>query len=106
MLVVLAIVGLFFLPSPWGVIALAAVAAVEVGEIMFWRRFLRRYRLRSGPELIVGRSATVIEACAPDGLVRLGGEVWKAHSSQGAGVGESVRVTGIDGLTLEVEPEP
>jgi hypothetical protein len=39
-LLALAIVGLFVLPAPWGVIAVFAAAVIEVGEVLFWIRFL------------------------------------------------------------------
>ena len=105
MLVVLAIVGLFVLPSPWGVVALAAALGVEVFEVVFWRRFLRRYRLRVGPETLVGMRAEVVRPCSPVGLVRLRGELWSARASAPAERGETVTVSGIEGLTLQVERE-
>ena len=46
--------------------------------------------------------AEVIEACDPRGRVRLRGEIWHARCTGGAGVGDRVTVTGVDGLTLEV----
>ena len=103
MLVVLAIVGLFVLPSPWGVVAVTAALAVEVLELLLWRWFLRRYRLRVGPETLVGMRAEVVRPCSPVGLVRLRGELWSARASASIEQGESVTVSGIDGLTLQVE---
>jgi membrane protein implicated in regulation of membrane protease activity len=41
----------------------------------------------------------------PRGPVRIRGELWKARCSLAAAVGERVRITAIDGLTLWVEPE-
>jgi membrane protein implicated in regulation of membrane protease activity len=38
------------------------------------------------------------------GRIRLRSEIWHARCSQRADVGERVTVTGVDGLTLEVEP--
>ena len=105
MLVVLAIVGLFLLPSPWGVVALGAAVAVEVLELLFWRRFLRRYRLRVGPETLLGMRAEVVQPCSPVGLVRVRGELWNAHASAPVDAGQTVIVSGMDGLTLRVEPD-
>jgi membrane-bound serine protease (ClpP class) len=105
MLVVLAIVGLFLLPAPWGVVALAVAVGVEVLEVVFWRRFLRRYRLRVGPETLIGLRAEVVQPCAPVGLVRVRGEIWNARASLPVGVGETVTVAGMDGLTLRVEQD-
>jgi membrane protein implicated in regulation of membrane protease activity len=104
-LLILAIVALVFLPSPWGLVAVAAALALEVLEFFLWTRFLRRYRLRAGPELMVGTSATVVTECAPDGRVRVRGELWKARSSAPVEPGQTVRIAAISGLTLEVEPE-
>ena len=105
MLVVLAIIGLFLLPSPWGAVALGAALAVEVIELMFWRWFVRRYRLRVGPETLVGMRAEVVQPCSPLGLVRVRGELWNAHASTPVEPGETVTVSGMDGLTLRVERE-
>jgi membrane-bound serine protease (ClpP class) len=104
-LLVLAFLAFLVLPAPWGLIAIAGALALEVLEFMLWKRFLRRYRLRVGPETLIGTHATVVIECAPDGRVRVRGELWNAHSSRPAGVGEMVRIAAIDGLTLEVEPD-
>ena len=45
----------------------------------------------------------MVTACLPDGQVRLAGEIWEAHSEDGAEQGETVVVTGRDGLKLLVE---
>jgi membrane-bound serine protease (ClpP class) len=103
-LLVLAFVSLLFLPSPWGFVAVGAAAVVEVGEVYFWIRFLRRYRITTGAEGLVGELAEVVEACDPGGRIRVRGELWNARSTAAAAAGKLVRVTGVDGLTLEVEP--
>ena len=49
-----------------------------------------------------------VECIDPSGLVRIGGELWRAVLSRGARriqEGETVRVHARDGLTLFVEPE-
>jgi membrane protein implicated in regulation of membrane protease activity len=92
----------FVLPPVLGVIAIAAGIVIEVAEVAFWVRFLRRYRVRTGAEGLIGAAAEVIEACDPRGRVRLRGEIWHARCDEGAGVGDRVTVTGVDGLTLEV----
>ena len=94
---------LFVLPPGLGVTAVVLGIVVEVAEVGFWIRFLRRYRVTTGVEGLIGARAEVIEACDPEGRVRLRGEIWHARCRAGAGVGEQVTVTGVDGLTLEVE---
>jgi membrane protein implicated in regulation of membrane protease activity len=103
MLLALSIAGLFVLPSPWNVVGVCVAAVVEIAELAFWRRFLRRYRIRMGPETMVGEIAEVIAPCTPDGRVRLHGEIWRARCSTPVARGSAVRVIGLDGLTLEVE---
>jgi membrane protein implicated in regulation of membrane protease activity len=90
---------------PWlGVAAVATGIVVELAEVGFWIRFLRRYRVRTGAEALVGSVAEVVETCDPLGRVRLRGEIWRARGPRAtaAGVGQRVQVTGVDGLTLEV----
>jgi membrane protein implicated in regulation of membrane protease activity len=101
-LLALAIVGLFVLPHPWGVIAVLTAAVIEVGEVFFWIRFLRRYPVTTGAEGLVGERGEVIVRCAPLGRVRLRGEIWNARSEEPLELGEEVRVEAVDGLTLVV----
>lgn len=104
MLLALAIAGLFFLPDPWRVIVVAAAAVVEVGEVYFWIRFLRRYRVTTGAEGLIGQTAEVLERCDPQGRVRVHGEIWNARSPAVIERGEPARIAAVDGLTLIVEP--
>jgi membrane-bound serine protease (ClpP class) len=99
--------GLFLLPQPWNVVAVCTAALVEVGEVWFWITFLRRYRVRTGAEGMVGKRGEVIEAFdGGSGRVRVYGESWSARSSGGRlSRGERIRIVAVDGLTLEVEPE-
>jgi membrane protein implicated in regulation of membrane protease activity len=101
-LLALAIVGLFVLPDPWGVIGVFAAAVIEVGEVLFWIRFLRRYPVRTGAEGLVGERGEVIVRCAPLGRVRVRGEIWNARCEEPLELGEEVRVEAVDGLTLVV----
>jgi len=96
---------IFVLPPAVGIAAVVAAVAFEVLELVFWRRFLRRYRVATGAEGMVGESGVVADPCRPDGTVRLRGEIWKARCASGADSGDRVRVTAVDGLTLEVEPQ-
>jgi membrane protein implicated in regulation of membrane protease activity len=102
-LVVFIVISLL-LPSPWNVVALACGVVLEVGEIVWGRRLARRMRPRTGAEALVGREARVVEACRPDGYVRLHGELWRATCAGGADAGDAVRVTAVRDLTLEVVP--
>jgi membrane protein implicated in regulation of membrane protease activity len=94
---------LLVLPPGWGIAVVTLAAVIEVAEVGFWIRFLRRYRIATGKEALIGSSAKVIEACRPRGRVRFRGEIWHAECDSGAEVGARVTVTGVHGLTLRVE---
>ena len=95
---------MFFLPLVWGVVVVMAAVACEVGIVAFGVWYKRRRRAQVGVQMLIGRTAEVIAALTPTGQVRIRGEIWQAHCAAGAGVGETVRVTGVDGLVLEVDP--
>jgi membrane protein implicated in regulation of membrane protease activity len=94
---------LFVLPPGWGIAVVTLAAVIEVAEVGFWIRFLRRYRIATGKEALIGTSAEVIEACNPRGRVRFRGEIWHADCDARAEVGDRVTVTGVHGLTLRVQ---
>jgi membrane protein implicated in regulation of membrane protease activity len=106
MLLVGAIVlAVLVLPPGWGIALVTVALVIEVAEVGFWMRFLRRYRVQTGVEGLIGSRAEVIETCDPAGRVRLRGEIWHARCGSRAEVGQRVSVTSVDGLVLEVEPE-
>jgi membrane-bound serine protease (ClpP class) len=96
---------LLVLPPGWGVALVTLAAVIEVAEVGFWIRFLRRYRISTGKEALIGSSAQVIEACDPRGRVRFRGEIWHAECEPAAAVGDRVRIKDVHGLTLRVELE-
>ncbi len=86
---------------------IGGIALLAAG-LMLWvmTRFigLRRRVPRTGQEELIGSEATALEDFAGQGHVRLMGERWNAHSTQPLAKGQALRVTAVDGLTLEVEP--
>jgi|TARA_R100000049_G_C1952212_1_gene100995 membrane-bound serine protease (ClpP class) len=87
--------------------------AVVAGGFMLWTvtRFigLRRRHPVSGSEQIVHEHGLALDDFKPEhdqflGHVRVSGERWNARSDSAITDGMEVRVTGIDGLTLQVEP--
>jgi membrane protein implicated in regulation of membrane protease activity len=91
------------LDPPLGVVLLVAGAVIEVGEAIFWTRYLRGIRVRTGVEGMIGAPAEVIETCRPRGRVRLRGVIWAARCESGAEVGETVRVVAVERLLVIVE---
>ena len=96
------LIALLFLSWPWNAIVILCGLAVEAGELTWGLRLARRWRPATGAEAMIGATARVVEACRPDGQVRIKGELWQARCAEGADVGEHVRVERLDGLTLIV----
>jgi membrane-bound serine protease (ClpP class) len=104
MILVLAILlALFVLESPWNVVAIVGAGAIETLEVVVFVRWSQRRRVQVGAETLVGETAEVVTPLRPNGQVRLHGELWGASCAEGALPGELVRVTAVEGLTLEVE---
>ncbi|MCL4184017.1 MAG: nodulation protein NfeD [Burkholderiaceae bacterium] len=59
----------------------------------------------TGHESLIGERGTVLEWTGRGGRVLAAGERWKAESAAPMEVGQPVRVTGLRGLVLQVEPE-
>lgn len=61
----------------------------------------------SGGVWPVGARGVVVEPLTPDGLVRVGAELWRAELRSGGSLptGAPVRVTSLRGLTLAVDRE-
>jgi membrane protein implicated in regulation of membrane protease activity len=102
-LVVLAIGLLLVLPSPWGLAAFLVCLLAFPGEVVLWNRTVRNRREAVGAGTLIGTDAVVVTPCLPAGQVRAGGELWGARCVGGAATGDTVRIVGLDGLTLVVE---
>jgi membrane-bound serine protease (ClpP class) len=60
-----------------------------------------------GREWMIGELGRAVTAVDPDGTVQLRGALWRAYTNRATPIEEldRVRVIGIEGLVLEVEPE-
>ena len=107
-----------FLGGPlWAqVVVFACVSTLLLFAVRPWAK--RRLaattpQMKTNVDALIGRSATTITAVDDGGgRVRLGGEEWSARLSErveggisSLGVGDAVRVTGIDGAIAVVEPQ-
>jgi membrane-bound serine protease (ClpP class) len=93
------------LPTGWGIAAILAGMAVEIGEATFWIRLSRRGRSSVGTEALVGAEGVAASDCRPAGQVRIRGELWGAVCAEGVSAGEPVVVESVSGLTLQVRPK-
>lgn len=106
MLLILAIVLLLLLPSPWSWIAFAVCLVLLAGEVAFWHRRVRGTEVGAGAETLVGETAKVVSDCRPRGQVTVLGEIWEATCAEGADRGDEVTIVGRDRLVLVVERRP
>jgi membrane protein implicated in regulation of membrane protease activity len=97
------------LPLQLAAFAILALLAVRV---VGRRAYAKGRAISTDPQLndraarLIGRSVTVVEAVTSDaGRVRVDDGEWSARGAS-AGVGERVRITGIDGNCLKVEADP
>ena len=67
----------------------------------------RRWRVASGVEGMAGARGEVRQelVAGKKGMVMVAGELWRATSAQTLSVGTAVRVAGMEGLLLRVEPD-
>ena len=101
-LTVAIVLAFLFFPWPWNVLVVLGGVAIETGELVWGLRLARRWKPRTGAEAMIGEEAEVVTACRPLGEVRVHGELWQARCEEGVGVGETVRIERLEGLTLVV----
>lgn len=66
----------------------------------------RRNKVVTGAEGMVGQTGVAVGELNPSGTIVVRGEYWNARASGSVPASGPVRVIGIDGLTLRVEPSP
>ena len=81
--------------------ASAALFVIGLGAAMR----ARALRVSTGREAMIGAVAVALEDFAERGQVRAFSEIWQARSPRPVPKGAKLRVTGIDGLVLTVEPD-
>jgi membrane-bound serine protease (ClpP class) len=98
-----------------GAVIAAGVTVALAGAVLSWLLVVkslatRRLAVRSGPQALRGRVATVRTVPAPVGQVQLDGALWRARmwdldeEGEPPAEGSAVVVESIDGLTLTVRP--
>jgi membrane protein implicated in regulation of membrane protease activity len=105
MFLLLALVLLFALPDPWNVVGALAALGVWGVEVLYFYRRMRREKVVTGVENLVGARGKAVDSLEPAGHVRVHGELWDAHAAEPLAAGTPVRVVAVHDLTLEVEPD-
>jgi membrane protein implicated in regulation of membrane protease activity len=93
------LLAIFFLPSPWGIVAILAGGLIDIAESLVLLKWSRRRRAVTGVEALIGKTAVVSSPTQ----VRLAGELWEARSDRVLVPGDEVVVHGVEGLTLLVD---
>jgi membrane-bound serine protease (ClpP class) len=91
---------------PWALIA--GVTAASAGFLIVVLGMLARSRRRpvvSGREEMIGASGVALGDFEAEGWARVHGEQWKVRSNRPVRRGQALRVTGMHGLVLSVEPQ-
>jgi membrane protein implicated in regulation of membrane protease activity len=92
---------------------LLTFALFSVVSILLWRAYLKRHPIKTDQPLLnrrgeqyVGRVFT-LDAPVVNGAgkIRVDDSIWKIHGTD-CPAGTRVRVTGVDGVVLKVDPEP
>lgn len=97
-------------PAPYMRISVWVILGVAGGTALFFAFVVGagvkalRTRTATGMEGLIGDVGVVRSRLAPRGQIFLRGEIWNAECEGEVEPGESVRITGMDGLTLRVVP--
>lgn len=92
--------------APLGLIVpLSVLSAATIFFIVTMALKARRRPVVSGREELVGASGEVLEDFTGEGWARVHSETWRVSSAMPLKAGQSVRVTGVQGLVLAVEPK-
>jgi membrane-bound serine protease (ClpP class) len=88
------------------ILALAASSALLVFLAGGMALRARKRRVVSGAEDMIGMTGEVLAFDGTDTWAEVNGERWKVRSAQPLAVGQRVRVRAVNGLTLDVAPDP
>ncbi len=115
--VVAFVAGALFLFDPAGAdfdlsLAWPVIAATTLTTLLLLAGVLgmvlraRRRAVATGSEQLIGMKGEVVEWAMREGRVRVHGEIWAARSESPLKAGDTVSVSGRDGLVLVIVPAP
>ena len=86
----------------------AVAVSIPIGAIAVFLMTLvvraHRHRVTTGTEAMIGEIGVARTALGPDGKVFVRGELWNATARAPIAEGSRVKVSGVDGLRVTVEP--
>ena len=90
-----------YLPA-WAAIALLLGWVAK--DLLLFPAMSRYYRPESAAKRILGERGTAVTDLAPDGVIRVRGELWQARAARHVREGSHVQIENIEGLRLLVTP--
>ena len=87
------------------IVTLSVASAAVVFFTVWFAVKARRRPVVSGHADLIGANGTALSGFEREGWAQVGGETWRVVSTAPLASGQKLRVTGIDGLTLRVEPQ-
>jgi membrane-bound serine protease (ClpP class) len=85
--------------------AIAVITSSLLMAFLIWLRRLHTMPVLGGAEELVGAAATVQSWEDGEGRVSMRGTTWAARFDGPLRPGQKVRITAVDGLTVDVEPD-
>jgi membrane protein implicated in regulation of membrane protease activity len=101
--------GLVTWPFHLWVLTLVVSLLICVAYVAVGRRFIHRWGLtrkeKTNIDTIIGKKGFVLKNVSPlvSGLVKVGHEEWRATATENIAKDEEIIVTGISGVTLQIE---
>jgi membrane-bound serine protease (ClpP class) len=83
---------------------IAVVVAVVAALIAYQGARALRQPAMTGVEAMVGSPGETVSELNPTGLVRIGGELWRAEAREPIGQGTRVQVLEVQGTKVRVRP--
>ena len=88
---------------------IAIVTLVSAGFVIVVAGMAAKARRRpvvSGTPLLIGAIGEIVEFGAGEGWATVAGERWRVRAAESLHAGQRVRITQVEGLTLDVSPSP
>ncbi len=103
LLAVPVVIAVLFVVLPWTT-ALPLAAVLAVGTVAIAYPVLRAHLgpVVTGREALVGATGQAVSELAPEGLVKIRGELWVAEAAAPIGPGARVEVTDVGGAKVLV----
>ena len=86
------------------IFTISVIAGIALLTLLLMLVRVRNRHVVSGIEGMIGEIGESLADFSGQGEVFVHGERWQARSARPVQRGQSIRITGVDGLTLEIEP--